>query len=844
MKKPKFNNLFRRSAALLCALALAAPTASAAKKTDGVLQTETEIVDGLTYFNTIALNSAGSRVESFHMELDPTGDAEAILMPADGTIYGGAAITSAVSYAQSQGYHVLAAINTDFFASSSGVPLGLVIQDGEYQSSPEAEAAIFVDQKGKLQLCEEPVIEMTLTNETTGEEITPHHFNKLRVGIGGMYLLNDDFSTVSTRAGGSGWYVLMKPVEKDADEVLTVDTTITLEVTEMFQYDQAIAIREGEYILTADDRSNLGHVYQSFSVGDRVTLTTECTDKDLRSAQWASGCGDILVDNKKITSSADWEFTNDGRAPRTALGVKSNGTAILYTVDGRRAGHSAGMTEMELAEKMKDLGCKWAVNLDGGGSTAISVWVPGQEAIAVQNRPSDGSPRKCASYLLLVTDEDSNGKAKRAAMTEDGLVVLAGSSVQLPDIVTIDQGLSIVETDPDSVKVTAKLGKIEDGVYTAKSKGGSDKLKLKADGVSGTATIHVVDELTELTVKANGESVSALTLLPGQTLSLTASGSYYGRTALRDMTGVEWKIKGGIGQVDEDGLFTAGGEEGKGTITLTAGDLEKTISVTIEKPRTVVSIDSSHWAHEAVDYCNGKNILDGMHVEGFSWDNNITRAQFVLALYNVLGQPATTHVCDFTDVAPSDYYYKALCWGQELGIAGGMGDGTFNPNGTLTREQAFTLLRRALPQLGIQCQDADLSILRAEYNDIDAIADYAKPHIATLTIQGLVNGTVGAVSPQGNLTWAQTAALLHRLSTFTPVTADVETAEATAVCLAADHLNVRLAPVSDSPIISVIPGGTEVVVLESLEGWHRVFFTNEAGQLVLGYASADYLEMQ
>ena len=179
-----------------------------------------------------------------------------------------------------------------------------------------------------------------------------------------------------------------------------------------------------------------------------------------------------------------------------------------------------------------------------------------------------------------------------------------------------------------------------------------------------------------------------------------------------------------------------------------------------------------------------------------------------------------------------------------MGIAGGLGDGTFTPSGTLTREQAFTLLRRALPQLNISCPDADLSILRSAYNDADTIADYAKPHIATLTVQGLVHGTVGAVSPQGNLTWAQTAALLYRLSTFVPVTADVDAAETTAVCLVSDYLNVRLAPASDASNIGVIPGGSEVIVTESLEGWYRVLLTNDSGALLVGYASADYLELQ
>lgn len=842
MKKTSLPSLLRRAAALVCALSMVVPTAQAAKKNDEVLQTEIEIVEGLDYSNTVEMTSGG-RLESFQLTFNPKKDVDAMFVTSDGTIYGSATIDSAVSYAQSQGYHVLAAMNTDFFSSSSGVPMGLVIQNGEYQSGAENESAILIDDKGKFQLCEEPVIEMTLTNETRGTEVVPHHFNKLRTGSGGLYLLNDDFSTVSTRASGNGWYVLMKPVDSDEDNTLTVDCQLDLEVIETFQYGSAVAIREGEYILTADDRSGYGHIYESFHVGDRITLSTRCEDKTLRKAQWASGCGDILVENKKIADSSGWDFINDGRAPRTALGVKKDGTAILYTVDGRQSKHSVGLSEMALAEVMKDAGCAWAVNLDGGGSTAISIWVPGQDGASVQNSPSDGKPRKCASYLLLVTEESSD-KAKKAAMTENGIVVLAGSSVELPEVVTIAEDLSIVDSAPDNVKITAKLGKIEDGIYTAKNKAGTEKLKLKAGKVSGTAIIHVVDELTELTVKADGKNVDTLALLPGQSVTLTASGSYYGRTALRDVTGMELDIKGDIGEIDENFVFTAGEEEGSGTIILEAGDLEKKIAVTVEKPHTTVPIDEGHWAFDAVAYCNSKNMLDGMNIDGFSWDANITRAQFILSLYNTLGQPAYSTPSSFTDIAPSDYYYNALSWGQELGIAGGVGDGTFNPGGALTREQAFTILRRALPQLNIQCQDASTAIL-AQYNDVSSIADYAKPHIATLSMQGLVTGSNGGVNPQGKLTWAQTAVLLHRLSSFVPVTADAEKAETTALCLVSEgNLNVRLSPASDAEVISAIPGGAVVIVTESLEEWHQVFFTDAEGLLVLGYASADYLEIQ
>ena len=69
-----------------------------------------------------------------------------------------------------------------------------------------------------------------------------------------------------------------------------------------------------------------------------------------------------------------------GRNPRTAIGYTKDNHLIMLTADGRE-GSSVGLTLMELASLMKELGCVYAMNLDGGGSTVM--YVKGK----VVNRP-------------------------------------------------------------------------------------------------------------------------------------------------------------------------------------------------------------------------------------------------------------------------------------------------------------------------------------------------------------------------------------------------------------------------------------------------------------------------
>jgi exopolysaccharide biosynthesis protein len=86
---------------------------------------------------------------------------------------------------------------------------------------------------------------------------------------------------------------------------------------------------------------------------------------------------------------------NVTRHPRTALGISARGDKVwLVVTDGRQAGYSDGATLVEMAEMLKGLGAVNAINLDGGGSSAL-VYADPQRGLRVLNRPiQSGSPGK------------------------------------------------------------------------------------------------------------------------------------------------------------------------------------------------------------------------------------------------------------------------------------------------------------------------------------------------------------------------------------------------------------------------------------------------------------------
>lgn len=84
--------------------------------------------------------------------------------------------------------------------------------------------------------------------------------------------------------------------------------------------------------------------------------------------------------------------------PRSAFGVTETGALVLLAIDGRQDGYSGGANNRETALVLADLGVKTGVNLDGGGSTNLSVCGSDGEIVTI-NRPCED--RKVFDTILL-----------------------------------------------------------------------------------------------------------------------------------------------------------------------------------------------------------------------------------------------------------------------------------------------------------------------------------------------------------------------------------------------------------------------------------------------------------
>lgn len=110
--------------------------------------------------------------------------------------------------------------------------------------------------------------------------------------------------------------------------------------------------------------------------------------------------GPLLIFDHQL-QILDSNAFNNNRHPRTCVGITESGATVLLVTDGRNR-QAAGMSLSELTKIMRWLGCKDAINFDGGGSSTL--WVDG---LGVVNHPSDNQQwdhegeRKVANILYL-----------------------------------------------------------------------------------------------------------------------------------------------------------------------------------------------------------------------------------------------------------------------------------------------------------------------------------------------------------------------------------------------------------------------------------------------------------
>jgi len=150
-----------------------------------------------------------------------------------------------------------------------------------------------------------------------------------------------------------------------------------------------------------------------------------------------------------------------------------------------------------------------------------------------------------------------------------------------------------------------------------------------------------------------------------------------------------------------------------------------------------------HWAEQEISLMTQRGYVSGVGDQLFAPDASVTRAQFAAFLVKCLGIALpTAQTPVFSDVPPSHWAYAFISAACQNGLISGVGDGLFDPDTNITREEMAVIVVNALKANGMEIgvTPDQMKALTDKYSDADQISGWAREAVAACINKGLFNG--------------------------------------------------------------------------------------------------------
>ena len=165
-----------------------------------------------------------------------------------------------------------------------------------------------------------------------------------------------------------------------------------------------------------------------------------------------------------------------------------------------------------------------------------------------------------------------------------------------------------------------------------------------------------------------------------------------------------------------------------------------------------------HWAREYVDTAAAAGWVAGVGNGLFAPDDALTRGMFVTMLARLAGvNQADYPDSRFSDVEASAWYAPSVSWAASKGIVSGVGDGKFEPNRNITRQEMAVMFYGMLFGTDSILVEDDIKIALGAFKDGDTVASWAREAVAVCYISGIMVGDNGSFKPTDLLSRAQLA---------------------------------------------------------------------------------------
>ena len=184
----------------------------------------------------------------------------------------------------------------------------------------------------------------------------------------------------------------------------------------------------------------------------------------------------------------------------------------------------------------------------------------------------------------------------------------------------------------------------------------------------------------------------------------------------------------------------------------------------VTAPGTTFTDIKNHANKAAIEELASRGIINGMGKGTFLPNKTMTRAEFAAIVTRALGLAAKDTKA-FTDVPSSKWYAGYIGTANSSGIVNGVGSGKFNPDGTITRQEAAAMVARAAKLCGLDTamDAASIKDMLAQFGDYRGVASWAKEPLAFCYSAGILDQSDLNIEPTKAILRCEIAQMLYNM---------------------------------------------------------------------------------
>ena len=169
--------------------------------------------------------------------------------------------------------------------------------------------------------------------------------------------------------------------------------------------------------------------------------------------------------------------------------------------------------------------------------------------------------------------------------------------------------------------------------------------------------------------------------------------------------------------------------------------------------------DRTAWYAEAVSAAVDNGLLYGKSATVIDPNGDMTRAEMAAIINRSFGCYKSADVSQYKDVTKSKWYYKDVAMAVQMGTYNGRSASSMAPDAPISRQEAMTVVARALELDYDSYSETDLSA----FSDRSEISNWALPYVRAMVGADYIHGCGKVLAPLDNITRAEFAQIFHNI---------------------------------------------------------------------------------